>query len=119
LETILGWLFAPIAFLIGIPWEEAPVVGNLLGQKVILNEVIAFAKLVSLEKPLSPDSRTIAIFALCGFANLAAIAIVLGGLGTMVPARKAEISRLGLKAVLAGALCNLMSAAIASVLLSL
>ncbi len=119
LETILGWLFAPIAFLIGIPWEEATVVGNLLGQKVILNEVIAFAKLVSLEQPLSPDSRTIAIFALCGFANLAAIAIVLGGLGTMVPARKAEISRLGLKAVLAGALCNLMSAAIASVLLSL
>lgn len=118
LETILGWLFAPIAFLIGIPWEEAPVVGNLLGQKIILNEVISFATLVSLEDPLTARSRTISIFALCGFANLAAIAIVLGGLGTLVPDRKAEISRLGLKAVLAGALCNMMSAAIASVLLS-
>ncbi|MEO0411033.1 MAG: nucleoside transporter C-terminal domain-containing protein [Pseudomonadota bacterium] len=117
LETILGWLFAPLAFLIGIPWDEAPVVGNLLGQKVILNEVISFATLVSLEDPLTPRSRTIAIFALCGFANLAAIAIVLGGLGTLVPERKAEISRLGLKAVLAGALCNMTSAAIASVLL--
>ncbi|MEM7568415.1 MAG: nucleoside transporter C-terminal domain-containing protein [Pseudomonadota bacterium] len=119
LETILGWAFSPIAFLIGIPWEEAPIVGNLLGQKIILNEVISFATLMGLEEPLTPKSQTITIFALCGFANLAAIAIVLGGLGTMVPARKAEISRMGLKAVLAGALCNMMSAAIASVLLSL
>lgn len=119
LEVILGWLFAPIAFLIGIPWEEAPQVGNLIGQKIILNEVIAFAKLVSLDPQITGKSRIITIFALCGFANLAAIAIVLGGLGTMIPERKAEISRLGLKAVLCGVLANLMSAAIASVLLSL
>lgn len=118
LETILGWVLSPIAFLIGIPWEEATTVGNLLGQKIILNEVIAFAKLVTLDPALAPQTRIITVFALCGFANFAAIAIILGGLGTLIPERKSEISRLGLKAVLCGVLANLMSAAIASVLLS-
>lgn len=118
LETILGWGFAPIAYVIGIPWDEAATVGNLLGQKVILNEVIAFAKLVTLDPALSPKSRTVTIFALCGFANFAAIAIILGGLGTLIPDRKSEISRLGIKAVLCGCLANLMSAAIVSFLLT-
>lgn len=119
LETILGYGLAPIAYLIGIPWEEANTVGNLLGQKIILNEVIAFAKLVTLDPALAPKTRIITIFSLCGFANFAAIAIILGGLGTLIPDRKSEISRLGLKAVLCGVLANLMSAAIASVLLSI
>ncbi|MEM6683300.1 MAG: nucleoside transporter C-terminal domain-containing protein [Pseudomonadota bacterium] len=118
LETLLGWLFAPIAFVIGIPWDEAPIVGNLLGQKIVLNEVIAFAKLAQVADALDPKSYIIAVYAICGFANLAATAVILGGLGTLLPARKSEIARFGLKAVLCGALANLMSAAIASILLS-
>ena len=119
LEYILGVLFSPLMFLLGIPWDEAAAAGNLVGQKIILNEFIAFKNLADTKEALSPHSQAVATFALCGFANLSALAIIFGGLGGMVPERKHEIAKLGLKAVLAGTLSNLMSAALASVLLSL
>lgn len=119
LEYLLGQLFAPLMFLLGVPWSEAAVAGNLLGQKIILNEFIAFVKLADIKDTLSAHTQAVVTFALCGFANLSALAIVFGGLGGMVPDRKHEIARMGLKAVLAGTLSNLMSAALASVLLSL
>lgn len=119
LESILGTIFAPLMFLLGIPWEEAAVAGNLVGQKLILNEFIAFVQMVEIQDQLSQHTRAVVTFALCGFANLNALAILLGGLAGMIPERKHEIAALGLKAVLAGTLSNLMSAAIASVLLSI
>ncbi|WP_431023686.1 NupC/NupG family nucleoside CNT transporter [Halomonas sp. H5] len=119
LELILGWLFAPIAFLIGIPWEEAVLAGSFIGEKIILNEFVAFADLATREGELSPHSEAIVVFALCGFANLGSIAILMGGLGLMAPNRRSDIARLGLKAVAAGTLANLMSAALAGLFLSL
>ncbi|MFT7459823.1 MAG: CNT family concentrative nucleoside transporter [Planctomycetota bacterium] len=119
LETILGTVFSPLMFLLGIPWEEAAIAGNLVGQKLVLNEFIAFVQMVEIQDQLSQHTRAVVTFALCGFANLNALAILLGGLGSMIPERKHEIAELGLKAVLAGTLSNLMSAAIVSVLLSI
>ena len=119
LEVLLGAIFSPLMFLLGIPWSEAAAAGNLIGQKLILNEFIAFVQLVEIQGQLSTHTRAVVTFALCGFANLNALAILLGGLAGMVPERKHEIAELGLKAVLAGTLSNLMSAALASVLLSI
>jgi CNT family concentrative nucleoside transporter len=119
LEAILGTIFSPLMFLLGIPWEEAAVAGNLVGQKLILNEFIAFVQMVEIQDQLSEHTRAVVTFALCGFANLNALAILLGGLGGMIPERKHEIAQMGLKAVLAGTLSNLMSAALASVLLAI
>ena len=118
LEYLLGQLFAPLMFLLGVPWSEAAVAGNLLGQKIILNEFIAFVKLADIKDTLSTHTQAVVTFALCGFANLSALAIVFGGLGSMVPDRKHEIAKMGLKAVLAGTLSNLMSAALAGLMLS-
>jgi CNT family concentrative nucleoside transporter len=119
LELILGVIFSPLMFLLGIPWEESAIAGNLIGQKLILNEFIAFVQLVEIQDQLSPHTLAVVTFALCGFANLNALAILLGGLAGMVPERKKEIAALGVKAVLAGTLSNLMSAALASVLLTM
>ena len=119
LELILGVIFSPLMFLLGIPWGEAMAAGNLVGQKIVLNEFIAFVQLVEIRDTLSPHTQAVVTFALCGFANLNALAILLGGLAGMVPERKQEIAQLGVKAVVAGTLSNLMSAALASVLLSL
>ncbi|MCK0714257.1 NupC/NupG family nucleoside CNT transporter [Chromohalobacter sarecensis] len=119
LELLLGYLFAPLAFLIGIPWEEAIHAGSFLGQKLVLNEFVAFANLAADPQALSAHARAIVTFALCGFANLASIAILMGGLGMMAPSRRSDIARLGLKAVAAGTLSNLMSATLAGVFLSL
>ncbi len=118
LELIFGYLFAPICYIIGIPWEEAVTAGNYLGQKVILNEFIAYANLSQVADQLSDKTNAVLTFALCGFANLSGLAILLGGLGSMAPSRKPDIARLGLKVVLAGTLANLMSAALASLFLS-
>ena len=114
---MLGWVFAPIAWLIGIPWHSAPVVGNLLGTRMVVNELIAFANLGALKSTLDPRSFTIATFALCGFANFSSIGIQIGGIGALVPERRNELARLGLRAMLAGTMANLMSASIVSVLL--
>ncbi|MEJ2603983.1 MAG: NupC/NupG family nucleoside CNT transporter [Gammaproteobacteria bacterium] len=119
LQQILGWLFAPIAFLLGIPWTEALTAGSLIGQKLIINEFYAYANFVQIEEGLSAHSRTVVTFALCGFANLTSIAILLGGLGSIVPSRRHDIARLGLKAVLTATLANLMSAALAGLFHSL
>jgi concentrative nucleoside transporter, CNT family len=119
LDYLLGLVFSPLMLLLGIPWEEAITAGNLVGQKTILNEFIAFVNLAAIKDTLSEHTTAVLTFALCGFANLNALAIVFGGLGAMIPARKSEIAQLGIKAVLAAGLSNLMSAALASVWLAM
>jgi len=115
LQQILGYLFAPIAFLIGIPWSEATQVGSLLGQKLVVNEFVAYIDFVGIKDALSAQSQVIVTVALCGFANLSSMAILLGGLGVMAPTRRSDIARLGLKAVLAGTLSNFMSATLVGI----
>jgi CNT family concentrative nucleoside transporter len=117
LELIFGWIFAPIMYVLGVPWVDAVATGNLMGQKLILNEFVAFVNMLEVQAGLTPKGLAIITFALCGFANLNSLAILVGGLGGLVPERRREISKLGLKAVLAGSLSNMMSASIAGVLL--
>ncbi|TYR80002.1 NupC/NupG family nucleoside CNT transporter [Priestia megaterium] len=113
LDTILGYLFAPVAFLIGVPWSEAVQAAGFIGQKFVLNEFVAFSSFAPQIDQLSDKTVAVISFALCGFANLSSLAILLGGLGNMAPERRPDIARLGLRAVLAGTLANLLSAAIA------
>src|SRR5579875_1837063 len=117
LQQILGWIFAPIAWLLGGGWHDCATVGNLLGTRMILNEFVAFLDLGKVKAILSPRSFVIATFALCGFANLSSIAIQIGGIGALAPSRKSDLARLGLKAMFVGTLANFMSACIAGVLL--
>ena len=117
-EDILGYVFAPLMFLMGIPWEETMIAGNLVGQKLILNEFVAYVHFVQVQDQLSAHSQAVVTFALCGFANLSSIAILIGGLGSIAPKRQQHIASMGLKAVIAGSLANLMSASLASILLS-
>jgi len=116
LERIFGVLFAPVAWLIGIPWHDCPVIGNLLGTRMVLNELVAFSMLGPQRASLDPRSFTIATFALCGFANLSSIGIQIGGIGALAPNRRGDLARLGLRAMLAGTMANLMSASIAGML---
>ncbi|WP_261874025.1 NupC/NupG family nucleoside CNT transporter [Vibrio rarus] len=123
LELLLGYLFAPLAFLIGVPWNEAQVAGEFIGLKTVANEFVAyanFAPYLSEAAPvvLSEKTKAIISFALCGFANLSSIAILLGGLGSIAPKRRGDIARMGIKAVIAGTLSNLMAATIAGFFLS-
>jgi len=117
LEKIFGVLFAPVAWVIGIPWRDCPIVGNLLGTRMVLNELVAFSMLGPQRAALDPRSFTIATFALCGFANLSSIGIQIGGIGALAPNKKGELARLGIRAMLAGTMANLMSASIAGMLL--
>ncbi|MBV1909941.1 MAG: NupC/NupG family nucleoside CNT transporter [Kangiellaceae bacterium] len=119
LQTIFGYVFSPVAYLIGIPWDDAISVGSLIGQKIILNEFVAYVEFVNVKGELSEVSQVIVTFALCGFANLSSIAILLGGLGGIAPKRRPEIAKMGLKAVFAATLANLMSAALAGLFVSL
>ncbi len=120
MQQILGYLFQPVAFLIGVPWEETRQVGSLLGQKFMLNEFIAYLDFVAnYQSELTPRTQAIVTFALCGFACLSSIAIVVGGIGILVPERRAEMSQLGLLAVVGATLANLMSATIAGLMLSI
>lgn len=119
LQRMLGFLFQPVAFLIGVPWEETQQVGSLLGQKFMLNEFIAYLDFVSNHQNLSERTQAIVTFALCGFACLSSIAIVVGGIGILVPERREEMSELGLMAVFAATLANLMSATIAGLMMSI
>jgi concentrative nucleoside transporter, CNT family len=116
LERIFGTLLAPIAWLIGIPWHDCPIIGNLLGTRMVLNELVAFSMLGPQRGTLDPRSFTIATFALCGFANLSSIGIQIGGIGALAPNRRGDLARLGLRAMLAGTMANLMSASIAGML---
>ncbi len=124
LQAILGWLFSPLAWLIGVPWSEAGVAGSLIGQKVVVNEFVAYSAFTEMLKPesgvvLSETTKAIISFALCGFANLGSIAVLVGGLSIMAPTRRRDVAQLGLKAVVAGSLSNLMSAVIAGLFIGL
>jgi CNT family concentrative nucleoside transporter len=117
LQRLLGWLMAPVVWLIGIPWSEAQVAGSLMGIKTILNELLAYLELAAVpETALSDRSRLIITYALCGFANLGSLGIMLGGLGAMAPERRAEIAALGMRSILAGTLATLMTGAIVGML---
>ena len=119
-QQILGYLFQPVAFLVGVPWEETQQVGSLLGQKFMLNEFIAFLDFTAnYQSELTPRTQAIVTFALCGFACLTSIAIVVGGIGVLVPERRPLMSRFGLLAVVAATLANLMSATIAGLMFTL
>jgi CNT family concentrative nucleoside transporter len=117
LEKIFGTLFAPVAWVIGVPWHDCKFVGSLLGTRMALNELVAFSMLGPQKTILDPRSFTIATFALCGFANLSSIGIQIGGIGVLAPNKKGELARLGIRAMLAGTMANLMSASIAGMLL--
>ena len=118
LQLILGKIFQPLMFLLSVPWAEAQAAGSLFGEKLILNEFVAFSDMNTVLAGTSERTRAVVTFSLCGFANLSSIAILLGGLGSLVPERKELIAKLGLKAVAAGSLSNLMSAALAGLLIS-
>jgi CNT family concentrative nucleoside transporter len=117
LNAVLGFFFAPVAWLIGIPWHEAKLVGNLLGTRTVLNELVAYTNLGAQKNLISARSFTITTFALCGFANLSSIGIQIGGIGALAPNRRHDLARLGLRAMLAGTMANLMSASIVSMLI--
>jgi len=117
MQMIFGWVFAPVAWSLGVPWKDAAVVGNLLGTRMVLNEFIAFAQLGGLKESLDPRSFTIATFALCGFANFASIGMQIGGIGALAPTRRGDLARLGLRAMLAGTLANFVTAIIVGFLL--
>lgn len=130
MQLILGWVFSPLAWVIGVPWSEATVAGSFIGQKLIINEFVAYMNFGEYLKDdavvaaaglqvISDHTKAIISFALCGFANLSSIAILIGGLGSLAPSRRQDIAQLGLKAVAAGTLSNLMSATIAGVFLAL
>ncbi|HET6527611.1 MAG TPA: nucleoside transporter C-terminal domain-containing protein [Balneolaceae bacterium] len=118
IEKLLGWILAPVAFIIGIPWADAVSMGSLLGTKVVLNEFVAYLQLADLvgDSALNPKTITMATFALCGFANFSSIAIQIGGIGGLAPSRKSELAKFGLYAVLGGTLANLMTATFAGML---
>jgi CNT family concentrative nucleoside transporter len=117
LERIFGWVFAPIAWAMGVPWRDAPAIGDLLGTRMALNEFVAYSRLGPLKDSLDPRSFTIATFALCGFANFSSIGIQIGGIGSLAPDRRHDLARLGLRAMFAGTLANFMTATIAGFLL--
>jgi CNT family concentrative nucleoside transporter len=117
LNQVLGFFCAPVAWLIGIPWNEASTIGNLLGTRAVLNEFVAFAQLGQMKAVLTPRTFSIATFALCGFANFGSIGMQIGGIGALAPTRRNDLARLGLRAMLAGTMANLLSASIVSVLL--
>lgn len=117
LESVFGAIFSPIAWVIGVPWHDCPAIGNLLGTRMVLNELVAFSMLGPQKAVLDPRSFTIATFALCGFANFSSIGIQIGGIGALAPNKKGELARLGFRAMLAGTMANLMSASIAGMLL--
>jgi concentrative nucleoside transporter, CNT family len=117
LQQIFGWVFAPVAWSMGVPWRDAPTIGNLLGTRMALNELIAYSQLGPLKPVLDPRSFTIATFALCGFANFSSIGIQIGGIGALAPTRRHDLARLGLRAMVAGTLANFITATIAGFLL--
>ncbi len=117
LQTVFGWIFSPVAWLIGVPWHEAPVIGNLLGTRMTLNEFVAFGLLGPMKGSLDPRTFTIATFALCGFANFSSIGIQIGGIGALAPEQRGQLARFGIRAMLAGTMANLISASIVGMML--
>jgi concentrative nucleoside transporter, CNT family len=117
IQTVLGWIFAPIAWVMGVPWHDSGTIGSLLGTRMALNEFIAYSQLGPMKATLSPVSFTIATFALCGFANVSSVGIQIGGIGALAPERKHDLARLGFRAMIAGTLANFLSATLAGMLL--
>jgi len=117
LEAILGYAFMPMALVMGVPWKDAFAIGDLLGTRMVLNELIAYSRLGALKATLDPRTFTIATYALCGFANFSSIGIQIGGIGALAPERRGDLARLGLRALLAGTFANFLTACIAGVLL--
>jgi CNT family concentrative nucleoside transporter len=117
LERVFGMIFAPIAWVMGVPWKDAATIGDLLGTRLVLNEFVAFLKLGPMKANLDARSFIIATYALCGFANFSSIAIQIGGIGALAPNRKSDLARLGIRAVAAGSMANFMSACIAGMML--
>jgi CNT family concentrative nucleoside transporter len=115
LQQILGWVFAPVAWLIGVRWHDATAVGNLLGTRMVLNEFVAFAQLGTMKAALDPRTFTITTFALCGFANFSSIGIQIGGIGALAPEQRQQLAKFGIRAMLAGTMANLISAAIVGI----
>src|SRR5258708_17432474 len=116
LQQIFGWVFAPVAWVIGIPWRDCATIGNLLGTRMVINEVVAFTQLGGMRATLDPRSFTIATFALCGFANFSSIGIQIGGIGALAPNQRGQLAKFGIRAMLAGTMANLMSASIVGIL---
>jgi concentrative nucleoside transporter, CNT family len=116
LQQIFGWIFAPVAWLIGIPWRDCGAIGNLLGTRMVINEVVAYTQLGGMKATLDPRSFTIATFALCGFANFSSIGIQIGGIGALAPEQRRQLAKFGIRAMLAGTMANLMSASIVGIL---
>jgi CNT family concentrative nucleoside transporter len=117
LQLMLGWIFAPVAWAMGVPWQDADIIGSLLGTRMVLNEFVAYSELGQLKSTLDPRSFTIATFALCGFANFSSIGIQIGGIGALAPSRRHDLARLGIRAMVAGTLANFVTATIAGALL--
>jgi CNT family concentrative nucleoside transporter len=117
LETVLGWFFSPLAWLMGVPWHDAGQFGELMGLRMVTNEIVAFLRLSEIRETLDPRSHAIATFALCGFANLASIGIQIGGLGALAPDRRNDLAHLGFRAMIAATMANFMSASVAGILL--
>ena len=117
LEQIFGWVFAPVAFVIGVPWHDCAKIGDLLGTRMVVNELVAFSKLGPMKGVLDSRSFTIATFALCGFANFSSIGIQIGGIGALAPNQKSQLAKFGIRAMLAGTMANLMSASIVGMFL--
>ena len=119
LQGILGWLFSPVAFLMGVPWEDCAIVGQLLGEKLVLTELIAFfhlSEIVNAGGQLTERSQVIASYALCGFANFASIGIQIGGIGGIAPERRADLARIGLRAMIGGTLAAMMTGTVAGIM---
>ena len=116
LSQVFGWVFAPVAWIIGIPWRDCPQMGNLLGTRMVINEVVAFQHLGEIKSTLDPRTFTIATFALCGFANFSSIGIQIGGIGALAPEQRSQLAKFGIRAMLAGTMANLMSASIVGIL---
>ncbi len=112
LQQVFGWLFAPVAWVIGVPWKECGAMGNLLGTRMVINELVAFQQLGAIKSTLDPRTFTIATFALCGFANFSSIGIQIGGIGALAPEQRGQLAKFGIRAMLAGTMANLMSASI-------
>ena len=115
LQQVFGWIFAPVAWLIGIPWHDARTIGNLLGTRMVLNEFVAFAQLGTMKDTLDPRTFTITTFALCGFANFSSIGIQIGGIGALAPEQRTQLAKFGIRAMLAGTMANLLSASIVGI----
>ena len=119
LQRMLGWLFSPLAWLIGVPWSEAHMAGNLMGSKIVLNEMIAFIELAALGNDLSENSRIVLLYALCGFANFGSLGILIGGLSTLVPERKTDYLSLAPKSLISGNVVTFITASLVGLAISI